>query len=311
MLFDDYDLSSGPTSSPLAPLLDLLAVGRDIGLHVVLSRRVGGSARGAYEAVFARVRELGSPGVILSGDPGEGALLGSVKAAPQPPGRGLLVRRGERPLRIQTAFTPRRLPGRIRPIAPWRSSEMNTAAVTIAGPDRRVDLVVSTETPLAELIPTFVELSADVEPTNGSGPVWSVAPPGREALPLERTLAECEISDGTVLTLIQLRSAALAPPQPASAARAAKPHRGTPRERTEAALPEALGGNARLGLAIKAFFGHEERAADRRVGRAAGAEQPRRAHQARAALADGARPRSPGASPTTSAAWTARSPRRG
>ncbi len=60
---------------------------------------------------------------------------------------------------------------------------MNTAAVTIAGPDRRVDLVVSTETPLAELIPTFVELSADVEPTNGSGPVWSVAPPGREAAP--------------------------------------------------------------------------------------------------------------------------------
>ncbi len=44
--------------------------------------------------------------MILSGDPGEGALLGSVKAAPQPPGRGLLVRRGERPLRIQTAFTP-------------------------------------------------------------------------------------------------------------------------------------------------------------------------------------------------------------
>ena len=31
---------------------------------------------------------------------------------------------------------------------------MNTAAVTIAGPDRRVDLVVSTETPLSDLIPT-------------------------------------------------------------------------------------------------------------------------------------------------------------
>jgi hypothetical protein len=44
---------------------------------------------------------------------------------------------------------------------------MNTAAVTIAGPDRRVDLVVSTETPLAELIPTFVELSADGESPDG------------------------------------------------------------------------------------------------------------------------------------------------
>jgi S-DNA-T family DNA segregation ATPase FtsK/SpoIIIE len=106
VLFDDYDLSAGPTGGPLAPLLDLLAVGRDVGLHVVLTRRVGGSARGAYEAVFGRLRELGSPGLLLSGDPAEGPLLGGVKAAPQPPGRGLLVRRGERPLLVQTAFSP-------------------------------------------------------------------------------------------------------------------------------------------------------------------------------------------------------------
>jgi S-DNA-T family DNA segregation ATPase FtsK/SpoIIIE len=106
VLFDDYDLSAGPTGGPLAPLLDLVAVGRDIGLHIVLTRRVGGSARGAYEPVFGRLRELGSPGVILSGDPAEGQLLGSVKAQPEPPGRGLLVRRGERPLHVQTAFTP-------------------------------------------------------------------------------------------------------------------------------------------------------------------------------------------------------------
>jgi S-DNA-T family DNA segregation ATPase FtsK/SpoIIIE len=57
--------------------------------------------------VFGRVRELGSPGLILSGEPAEGALIGGVKAAPQPPGRGLLVRRGERPQLVQTAhFTP-------------------------------------------------------------------------------------------------------------------------------------------------------------------------------------------------------------
>jgi S-DNA-T family DNA segregation ATPase FtsK/SpoIIIE len=106
VLFDDYDLSAGPASGPLAPLLDLVAVGRDVGLHIVLTRRVGGSARGAYEPVFGRLRELGSPGLLFSGDPAEGPLLGSVKAAPEPPGRGLLVRRGERPLRVQTAFTP-------------------------------------------------------------------------------------------------------------------------------------------------------------------------------------------------------------
>jgi DNA segregation ATPase FtsK/SpoIIIE, S-DNA-T family len=101
-----YDLVAGPIGGPLAPLLDVLAVGGDVGLHVVLARRVGGSARGAYEAVFGRLRELGSPGVLLSGDPGEGPLLGGAKAQPQPAGRELLVRRGERPVLIQTAFSP-------------------------------------------------------------------------------------------------------------------------------------------------------------------------------------------------------------
>jgi MinD-like ATPase involved in chromosome partitioning or flagellar assembly len=131
---------------------------------------------------------------------------------------------------------------------------MNTAAVTIAGPDRRVDLVVSTETPLAELIPTFVELSADGENLNGT--VYTVAAPGRDALPLDRTLAQCGVADGAVLTLTEVRSQAMAPPQPAQVHRP-EPVRGTPRERTAAALPEALPKGSRMGLAVKAFFGYE------------------------------------------------------
>ncbi len=120
VLFDDYDLVAGPTGGPLAPLLDVLAVGGDVGLHVVLARRVGGSARGAYEAVFGRLRELGSPGVLLSGDPGEGPLLGGAKAQPQPSGRGLLVRRGERPVLIQTVFSP---PTPAEASASWTAGE--------------------------------------------------------------------------------------------------------------------------------------------------------------------------------------------
>jgi S-DNA-T family DNA segregation ATPase FtsK/SpoIIIE len=105
VLCDDYDLVSGPTGSPLSPLLDLFALGRDIGLHAVIARRVGGSARGAYEPVFSRVRELGTPGVILSGDPGEGPLLAGLKASSQPSGRGMLVHRGRRPVAVQLALT--------------------------------------------------------------------------------------------------------------------------------------------------------------------------------------------------------------
>lgn len=104
LLVDDYDLVAGGPVNPLATLLDLLPHGSDIGLHVVLARRVGGSARGSYEAFFQRLRELGPPGLILSGDPLEGHLLGAQRATPQPPGRGVLVRRNLRPALIQVAL---------------------------------------------------------------------------------------------------------------------------------------------------------------------------------------------------------------
>jgi MinD-like ATPase involved in chromosome partitioning or flagellar assembly len=135
---------------------------------------------------------------------------------------------------------------------------MNTCAVTIAGPDRRVDLVVSTETPISELIPTFVELSTDDPPAgNGRTPVWTVAQPGHQPLPLDRTLGQCGIADGAVLTLTELRSQAMAPPKPAEVTRRPETHRATPRERTAAALPAELARSERLGLALKAFFGYE------------------------------------------------------
>jgi MinD-like ATPase involved in chromosome partitioning or flagellar assembly len=53
----------------------------------------------------------------------------------------------------------------------------------------------------------------------------------------------------------------MAPPAPAAVHRAPAREddlRGTPRERTQQALPEALGGGTRMNLAVKAFFGYEE-----------------------------------------------------
>ena len=105
VLVDDYDLVVTPSGNPLMPLLPLLAQARDIGLHVLVARRSGGAGRGVLESVLLRLRELGSPGLLLSGDPQEGALLGSYRATPQPPGRGLLVRRHEKPSLIQVALS--------------------------------------------------------------------------------------------------------------------------------------------------------------------------------------------------------------
>jgi S-DNA-T family DNA segregation ATPase FtsK/SpoIIIE len=101
---DDYDWVAGPMGSPLMPLADLLMQAGDIGFHVVLSRRVAGMVRAGFEAFFQRLRELGTSGLILSGDPQEGPLLGGQRAEQQPPGRGLLVRRRQKVVHVQTVY---------------------------------------------------------------------------------------------------------------------------------------------------------------------------------------------------------------
>jgi DNA segregation ATPase FtsK/SpoIIIE, S-DNA-T family len=58
-----------------------------------------------YDPVIQQIREFGEQGIVLSGDPGEGPLLGNVRAVPQPPGRGVLIRRREHPVVIQVAVT--------------------------------------------------------------------------------------------------------------------------------------------------------------------------------------------------------------
>ena len=138
------------------------------------------------------------------------------------------------------------------------STSSQTYAVTIAGPDRRVDVVVPANTAISELMDTFVELGTGEAPDpSARRPVWAVSPPGGRPLPLDRTLADCGIADGAVLTLTPLRSEQQAPPAPRSVHRH-EPRRGSPAERTAAALPDRLDRPARWSKAIQAFFGHED-----------------------------------------------------
>ncbi len=106
LMVDDYDLVASAAPNLLEPLLDLVAQGRDVGLHVLLARPVSGAARSAFEPFYQRVRETGCPGLIMSGDPREGPLLGGRTATPQPPGRGHLVTRHARSGLIQVAWAP-------------------------------------------------------------------------------------------------------------------------------------------------------------------------------------------------------------
>jgi S-DNA-T family DNA segregation ATPase FtsK/SpoIIIE len=90
VVIDDYDLVSTQQSSPITPLQPLMAQSRDVGLHVVVARRSGGAGRASYEAVLQSMRELATPGLMLSGSPDEGILIGTIKPQPLPPGRGRL-----------------------------------------------------------------------------------------------------------------------------------------------------------------------------------------------------------------------------
>ncbi len=105
VVVDDYDLVA-TSANPVSGLLEFVAQGRDLGFHLILARRVAGAQRALFEPVLQQVKELGSSGLILSGDRGEGPLLGTTRAAAFPPGRGLLVRRKEQPVRVQVAWTP-------------------------------------------------------------------------------------------------------------------------------------------------------------------------------------------------------------
>ena len=106
VLVDDYDLVVSGPANPLTPLLEHLPQARDIGLHLVITRRAGGAGRSLFEPVIQRLRELSSPGLVMSGPSDESALIGPVKPTPLPPGRGRLVTRREGVRLIQLAHHP-------------------------------------------------------------------------------------------------------------------------------------------------------------------------------------------------------------
>jgi S-DNA-T family DNA segregation ATPase FtsK/SpoIIIE len=106
---DDYDLVAGTAGQrgPLAPLADYLTHAADIGFHLVIARRVTGAGRALMsDPLVSRMQEFGTGGLILSGDPREGALIGDQRAARRPAGRGVLVGRRIEPAIVQTVLDP-------------------------------------------------------------------------------------------------------------------------------------------------------------------------------------------------------------
>ncbi|HEX7736279.1 MAG TPA: type VII secretion protein EccCa [Ktedonobacteraceae bacterium] len=106
LFVDDYEMIMSGNNSSLAHLADFLLVGHDIGFHLILTHRVGGIGRAAYETVFQRLREVGTSALIMSGDPAEGKILYGQAAHALPPGRGYFVQPRHPALLVQTAYSP-------------------------------------------------------------------------------------------------------------------------------------------------------------------------------------------------------------
>jgi S-DNA-T family DNA segregation ATPase FtsK/SpoIIIE len=62
-----------------------------------------------FEPVMQSIRDLGAPGILLSGNPDEGMLIGRVKPSQQPPGRARIISRDLGDQVFQTAWQPPRL----------------------------------------------------------------------------------------------------------------------------------------------------------------------------------------------------------
>ncbi|MFI0444796.1 type VII secretion protein EccCa [Actinomadura sp. 6N118] len=106
LLVDDYDLVGSGFDSPLKPLLDLLPLGTEIGLHVIVARSSANAVRGMMDPLIRRLWEINTPALLLSTPRDEGKFLGDVKSQKLPPGRAQYISR-RRPVSIvQTALVP-------------------------------------------------------------------------------------------------------------------------------------------------------------------------------------------------------------
>jgi S-DNA-T family DNA segregation ATPase FtsK/SpoIIIE len=104
LIIDDYETILSGSNSPVGQLAEFLLAGHDMGFHLILTHRVGGVGRASFETVFQRLKEMGTSGILMSGDPSEGRILHNQATLNMPPGRGIFVQAKHPPMLLQTAF---------------------------------------------------------------------------------------------------------------------------------------------------------------------------------------------------------------
>ncbi|HEV7713064.1 MAG TPA: type VII secretion protein EccC, partial [Asanoa sp.] len=106
VIVDDYDLVCPQGNNPLQPLNEFIPQAKDVGMHIITTRRTGGASRAMYDPVLGKLKEIASPGLQGSGSKEEGQLIGTVRPTTLPPGRGTIVSRKSGQQLMQVAWIP-------------------------------------------------------------------------------------------------------------------------------------------------------------------------------------------------------------
>jgi S-DNA-T family DNA segregation ATPase FtsK/SpoIIIE len=112
VLFDDYDMVYNQMNPPAASLVDLVAQGADIGLHIVVCRSTSQAMRAMNgDHLLRRIWDMANPGLLFSCPREEMTFLGDTKPLTLPAGRAQAVMRRQATRQVQVGLVPTAAPG--------------------------------------------------------------------------------------------------------------------------------------------------------------------------------------------------------
>jgi S-DNA-T family DNA segregation ATPase FtsK/SpoIIIE len=95
IVVDDYEQVDEMTSSPFEPLFEHLAVGYEVGMHLVVVRSSASTGTTMTDPLLRALHEAGAATLALSTSPAGGPILDDIEPSVLPPGQGQYRMAGE------------------------------------------------------------------------------------------------------------------------------------------------------------------------------------------------------------------------
>ncbi|MEV0408523.1 type VII secretion protein EccCb [Actinoallomurus sp. NPDC050550] len=103
VLVDDYDQVCTPQETPVEPMLEYLAMGYEVGAHLIVARSSASARTAMTEPLIRGLQDAGGSTLLLSCPPSHGRVFNDIGPRVLPPGRGRYRTRSRTAL-IQTAL---------------------------------------------------------------------------------------------------------------------------------------------------------------------------------------------------------------